>query len=151
MKKIDINEVVNMNGKTTICKINGTRFRFSFRAAKMHFTVGLSRNIDMLEGRYLAKNETKCLKGIAQERHNAITDNERQNKAFLLCRTALQKGKLPKGYKEKDIKEVCFSSLFIEELRKCECKTGYNTDRLLLALSRELAIRNKSAKKNNKK
>lgn len=146
MKTMNINEVVNANGKQTICKVNNVKIRFSFTAAKKHFTSGLTRKINEIEGRWIAKNEQKTLVGIAQERHNAISDNERQNKAFLLCRTALQKGKLPKGYKEKDIKEVCFAASFVENLRKCECRTGYNTDKLLLAVSKEIARNRKNRK-----
>ena len=138
-KKLNINEVVNMNGKRTICKVNGVAVRFSFDAAKKHFTVGLSRKIATIEGRWLAKNEQRALVGVAMERHNMVTDSERQNKAFLLCRTALQKGKLPKGYKERDIRNIVFSAAFIEKLRKCEIRTGYNTDKLLDAISKELA------------
>lgn len=152
-KQMTIHEVINMNGKKTTCKFaDGTRLRFSFTAAKKHFTSGFLRKINEIEGKYISLDANKTLAGIAQQRHNAISDNERQNKAFLLCRTALQKGKLPKGYKEKDIKEVCFSALFVEALAKCECRTGYNTDKLLSAVSKEIAMNRKAkAKKSNKK
>lgn len=135
--KISINEVVNMNGKER---------KFSFRAAKLHFSNGLYNHIMKVEGNKLT-SEGKTY-GTAQARHYSLTREELQNKAFLTCRTALQKGKLPKGIKEKDIKAICFSASFIATLEKCQIATGFNSDRLLRAIDKELKA---SAKKNNKK
>ncbi len=135
--KIDINEVVNMNGKER---------KFSFHAAKLHFSSGLYNHIMKVEGNKLA-SEGKTY-GTAQARHYSLTREELQNKAFLTCRTALQKGKLPKGVREKDIKAICFSATFIATLEKCQIATGFNSDKLLRAIDRELKA---SAKKNNKK
>lgn len=134
--KININEVVNMNGKER---------KFSFRAAKLHYPVFYNK-IMQIEGRQLTKNGKVF--GSAQARHYSLTREELQNKAFLTCRTALQKGKLPKGVKEKDIKAICFSASFIVTLEKCQIATGFNSDRLLRAIDKELKA---SAKKNNKK
>lgn len=135
--RININEVVNMNGKER---------KFSFRAAKLHFSVGLYSHIMKIEGNKLQK-EGKTF-GTAQARHYSLTREELQNKAFLTCRTALQKGKLPKGVKEKDIKAICFSATFIATLEKCQIATGFNSDKLLRAIDKELKT---SAKKSNKK
>lgn len=135
--KININEVVNMNGKEK---------RFSFRAAKLHFSIGLYSHIMKIEGNKL-RSEGKTY-GTAQARHYSLTRGELQNKAFLTCRTALQKGKLPKGVKERDIKVICFSATFISTLEKCQIATGFNSDKLLRAIDKELKA---SAKKNNRK
>lgn len=158
MKKLDINEVVNLNGKQTTCKVNNVAVRFSFSAARRHFTDGLTRKINAIEGRWLAKGDNAKLYGIAEERHNTLDTMALKNKAFIFSRTALQKGQLPRGYKEKDIKELCFSGTFLPTLEKCELKTGFHTDKLLKAISKGLATQakenaksNKKAKKNTKK
>ena len=135
--RININEVVNMNGK---------EHKFSFRAAKLHFTIGLHNLIMRAEGNKMISDGKTY--GTAQARHYSLSREELQNKAFLTCRTALQKGKLPKGVKEKDIKAICFSALFITTLEKCQIATGFNSDKLLRAIDKELKA---SAKKNNKK
>lgn len=137
INRISIDEVVNMNGK---------EHKFSFRAAKLHFSNGLYNHIMKVEGNKLT-SEGKTF-GTAQARHYSLSREELQNKAFLTCRTALQKGKLPKGVKEKDIKAICFSALFITTLEKCQIATGFNSDKLLRAIDKELKA---SAKKNNKK
>lgn len=134
--KININEVVNMNGKER---------KFSFRAAKLHYPVFYNK-IMQIEGNKMIKDGKTY--GTAQARHYSLTREELQNKAFLTCRTALQKGKLPKGVKEKDIKAICFSAAFITALEKCQKATGFDTDKLFKAIDRELAA---SAKKNSKK
>ena len=139
IEKYGINYVINENGK------NG---KFSFSAAKKHFTSGLYRKIMEVEGRTMQKKKNEVLLGVAQERHYKLDRNELQNKAFLTCRTALQKGKLPKGYKERDIKAICFDATFLPTLEKCECRAGYKVDVLLKKVSIALA---KNAKKNNKK
>lgn len=139
--KININEVVNMNGKER---------KFSFRAAKLHFSNGLYSHIMKVEGNKLQK-EGKTF-GTAQARHYSLTREELQNKAFLTCRTALQRGKLPKGVKEKDIKIICFSAAFITTLDKCQIATGFNSDKLLRAIDKELKTSaKKTSKKSNKK
>ena len=138
--KIDINEVINMNGKEK---------KFSFRAAKLHYPVFYNK-IMQIEGNKMQR-EGKTF-GTAQARHYSLTREELQNKAFLTCRTALQKGKLPKGVKEKDIKSICFSAAFIATLEKCQIATGFNSDKLLRAMDKELkASAKKNGKKNNKK
>lgn len=137
--KYGINYVINENGKSG---------KFSFSAAKKHFTSGLYRKIMEIEGRALQQKKNDLLNGIAQERHYKLDRNELQNKAFLFCRTALQKGRLPKGYKEKDIKAICFDATFFPTLEKCECRAGYKVDVLLKKVSIALA---KKEKKNNKK
>lgn len=134
--RININEVVNMNGKER---------EFSFRAAKLHYPVFYNK-IMQIEGNKLQRDGKTF--GTAQARHYSLTREELQNKAFLTCRTALQKGKLPKGIKEKDIKAICFSAAFVATLEKCQIATGYNSDKLLRAIDKELKS---SAKKNNKK
>lgn len=134
--RIDINEVVNMNGKER---------KFSFRAAKLHYPVFYNK-IMQIEGNKMQR-EGKTF-GTAQARHYSLTREELQNKAFLTCRTALQKGKLPKGVKEKDIKSICFSATFIATLEKCQIATGFNSDKLLRAIDKELKV---NAKKNDKK
>lgn len=138
--RININEVVNMNAKER---------KFSFRAAKLHYPVFYNK-IMQIEGRKMIKDGKTF--GTAQARHYSLTREELQNKAFLTCRTALQKGKLPKGVKEKDIKAICFSAAFIATLEKCQIATGFNSDRLLRAIDKELkACAKKNSKKSNKK
>lgn len=134
--RIDINEVVNMNGNER---------KFSFRAAKLHYPVFYNK-IMQVEGNKMQRDGKTF--GAAQARHYSLTREELQNKAFLTCRTALQKGKLPKGIKEKDIKAICFSAAFIATLEKCQIATGFNSDKLLRAIDKELKT---SAKKNSKK
>lgn len=138
--RININEVVNMNGK---------EHKFSFRAAKLHYPVFYNK-IMQIEGNKLRRDGKTF--GTAQARHYSLTREELQNKAFLTCRTALQKGKLPKGVKEKDIKSICFSAAFIATLEKCQIATGFNSDKLLRAIDKELkASAKKNGKKSNKK
>lgn len=138
--RIDIDEVVNMNGK---------EHKLSFRAAKLHYPVFYNK-IMQIEGRKMIKDGKTF--GTAQARHYSLTREELQNKAFLICRTALQKGKLPKGVKEKDIKTICFSAAFVATLEKCQIATGFNSDKLLRAIDKELkASAKKNGKKSNKK
>lgn len=148
-EKISIHEVVNMNGKEK---------KFSFLAAKKHFSTGFYNLIMQVEGRYLMDKKGQIF-GAAQLRHYSLDRNELQNKAFTTVRTALQKGKLPKGTKEKTLKEICFAEYFVVTLEKCQIRTGFQCDRLLRAIDRELKVlqreqkksAKKSAKKSNKK
>lgn len=83
-------------------------------------------------------------------RHYSLSDKERANKAFLLCRNALAKGKMPKGVKEKDICNFCHRKDFQEIIKKCECKIGYNVDKLIEIVGKRIIADKKKNLKGKK-
>ena len=85
------------------------------------------------------------------ERHYSLSEEEKANKAFILCRNALAKGKMPKGVKEKDIKNLCFRKDFQEIIKKCECKIGFNDDKLIEIVGKKIIADKEKKLKQTKK
>lgn len=136
MKKNNINTVINANAKGNNVMNNEAHIVFPYEynralAAKNR------------------RNENRVTLADAMDRHNELDLDGLRCKANNLCLNMLRKGKLS-NYSRNDVSRVINNASLVD-LIKCENQSGFNTDKLLLFVGREIAKAKKAAKKNNKK
>lgn len=135
MKKNNIHTVINANAKGNNVMNNEAHLVFPYEYNKA--LAAKNRH-----------NENKVALADAMDRHNGLDLDGLRCKANNLCLNMLRKGNLS-GYTRADVSRVINNASLID-LTKCENQSGFNTDKLLMFVSREIAKAKKDAKKGKK-
>ena len=126
--KMSIHTLINANAKAK---------RFNAKEASKYYK-NFKHICLSVEGRILQKSEKTAIQGVAIEKHNKLDNEQRTNKAVVLCLNGLKNGKLPFKTTKNEI-IACIKVMSVNgDLEKCEQLTSYNMDKLYRTLDRTI-------------
>ena len=121
-----INDLVNANAKAKRLDANMASKYFK------HF----KHNCLAIEAKLLQKTEKKAIYATALLKHNKLSEEERFNKAVVLCLNGLRGHKIPFQITQNEIKEALDIMSKNGDLEKCETKLNYNMEKLYKSLDK---------------